>query len=137
LFYRQVGMMFRFLKNLFGGDATEPLGQPPPWSFSDAEPIGEAYSQPDRVDYEMDLSTWRYRLRAIFRNDDPFAESEISYARMEYEVRRSATGQWEIRLLGRNDSFLDHPEAWEAAPARFLNAWEQAWAERPMSDHRT
>ena len=47
--------MFRFLKNLFGGDATEPLGQPPPWSFSDAEQIGEAYSHPDRVDYELDL----------------------------------------------------------------------------------
>jgi len=129
--------MFRFLKKLFGGSETDAFGLPPAWSFSDAEPIGEAYSHPDRVDYELDLSTWRYRLRAIFRNDDPFAESEISYARMEYEVRRSATGQWEIRLLGRNDSFFDLPEAWEAAPARFLNAWEQAWAERQMSDHRT
>jgi hypothetical protein len=64
--------MFSFLKNLFGGMGTKSVGLPPAWSFRDAEPIGEAYSQPDRVDYELDLSTWRYRLRAIFRNDAPF-----------------------------------------------------------------
>jgi hypothetical protein len=127
--------MFRFLKKLFGGSETDAFGLPPAWSFSDAEP--EAYPRPHRVDYELDLSKWRYRVKETFCNNDPYAESEISYVRMEYEVRRSATGQWEIRLLGRNDSFFDHPEAWEAAPARFLNAWEQAWAERPMSDHRT
>ena len=129
--------MFRFLKKLFGGAETEASGLRPAWSFSDAEPISDAYRDPDRVDYELDLSTWRYRLRATFCNDDPYAESEISYAQEEYEVRRSAPGQWEVRLLGRNGSLRDQPEAWEAAPARFLNAWEQAWAERQMSDDRT
>jgi hypothetical protein len=129
--------MFRFLKKLIGGAETKAFGRPPAWSFSDAEPISEAYRDPDRVDYELDLSMWRYRLRATFRNDDPYAESEISYAWEEYEVRRSASGHWEIRLLGRNGSLLDHSEAWEAAPARFLNAWEQAWAERQMREDRT
>ena len=85
--------MFRFLKKLIGGAETNALGLPPAWSFSDAEPIGEAYRDPSRVDYELDLSTWRYRLKGTFRNDDPCAESEISYARMEYEVRRSPAGQ--------------------------------------------
>jgi hypothetical protein len=75
---------------LFGGAETEASDLPPAWTVSDAEPISEMYRHPDRVDYELDLSTWRYRLRATFCNDDPFAESEISYARMEYEVRRSA-----------------------------------------------
>jgi len=88
--------MFRFLKKLFGGSETDAFGLPPAWSFSDAEPIDEAYRHPDRVDYELDLSTWRYRLKATFCNDDPYAESEISYARMEYEVRRSPSGQWEV-----------------------------------------
>lgn len=129
--------MFSFLKKLFGGAEAEALRRPPAWSFCDAEPISEAYRHPDRVDYELDLSTWRYRLRATFRNDDPYAESEISYAQEEYEVRRSTTGQWEVRLIGRNGSLFDQPEAWEAAPARFLNAWEQAWAELQTSDDRT
>jgi len=127
--------MFRFLKKLFGGSETDAFGLPPAWTFSDDE--SEPYPQPHRVDYELDLSTWRYRVKATFCNDDPFAESEISYTRTEYEVRRSATGQWEIRLLVRNGSFFDTPEAWELAPARFVNAWEQAWAERQMSDHRS
>ncbi len=127
--------MFRFLKKLFGGSETDAFGLPPAWSFSDAEP--EAYPHPHRVDYELDLSTWRYRVKETFCNNDPYAESEISYARMEYEVRRSPAGQWEVRLLGRNGFFHDTPEAWEAAPGRFLNAWEQAWAERQMSDDRT
>ena len=85
--------MFRFLKKLFGGAETDAWGLPPAWSFSDAEPISEAYRHPHRVDYELDLSTWRYRLKGTFCNDDPCAESEISYARMEYEVRRSPAGQ--------------------------------------------
>ena len=95
------------------------------------------YPHPHRVDYELDLSTWRYRVKETFCNNDPYAESEISYAQMEYEVRRSPAGQWEVRLLGRNGFFYDTPEAWEAAPGRFLNAWEQAWADRQMSDDRT
>jgi len=123
-------MMFRFLKKLFGGTETNTRGEKPAWSFRDAESIGEAYRHPDRVDYELDLSTWRYRLKATFRDDDPYAESEIFYAKMEYEVLRLASGQWEVRLLGRNDSLFDTPEAWEPAPARFVNAWEQAWSER-------
>jgi hypothetical protein len=106
----------------------------PAWSFSDAE--SEPYPHPDRVDYELDLSTWRYRVKETFRNNDPFAESEITYVRTEYEVRRSAAGQWEVRLLGHNNSFFDNPEAWEAAPARFLDAWEQAWAERQLNHDR-
>lgn len=129
--------MFRFLKKLFGGAETDVSGRTPAWSFSDASPIGEAYRHPDRVDYELDLSTWRYRLNATFCNDEPYAESEASCAQMEYEVRRSPAGQWEVRLLGRNGFFQDTPEAWEAAPGRFLNAWEQAWADRQMSDDRT
>jgi hypothetical protein len=128
--------MFRFFTKWFGGAGTKALGLPA-WSFRDAEPIGEEYRDPYGVDYELDLSTWRYRIKATFHNDDPYAESETFYANMEYEVRRSATGQWEIRLLGRNGSLFDRPEAWEAAPARFLNAWEQAWTERQMSDDRT
>lgn len=52
--------MFRFLKKLFGGSETDAFGLPPAWSFSDAEP--EPYPQPHRVDYELDLSTWRYRV---------------------------------------------------------------------------
>lgn len=126
-----------FLKKLFFCARTDVSGLPPAWSFSDAEPIGEAYRHPDQVNYELDLSTWRYRLNATFYNDDPYAESEMSSARMEYEVRRSQAGQWEVRLLGRNGLFLDTPENWEAAPARFVNAWERAWAERSMSDDRT
>lgn len=124
--------MLRFLKKLFGGAETDALDRA--WSFSDAEP--EKYPRPDRVDYELDLSTWRYRVKETFCNNDPYAESEITYVGMEYEVRRSAAGQWEVRPLGRNDSFFDNPEAWEAAPARFLDAWEQAWAERQMNHDR-
>ncbi len=74
---------------------------------------------------------------SAFCNQDPFTEPETSSARMEYEARRSATGQLEIRLFSRDGSFFDHPEAWEAAPLRFLNAWEQAWVDCQMSDHRT
>lgn len=129
--------MFGFFKKLFCGAETDALGMPPAWSFSDAESIGEAYRHPDKVDYELDLSTWRYRLKATFYNDDPYAESEIFYAGMEYEVRRSQAGLWEVRLLGRNGFFLDTPEAWEAAPSRFLTAWERAWAELQMSNDRT
>jgi hypothetical protein len=130
--------MFWFLKKLFGGDERDALVLSPAWSFSDAEPISEAYRPPQRVDYELDLSTWRYRLKGTFCNDDPNAESEISYARMEYEVRRSPAERWEVRLVGRNGLMLDTPEAWEAAPARFLNAWEQAWADRrQMTDDPT
>jgi hypothetical protein len=129
--------MFRFLKTLLSGAEKDGLGLSPAWSFSDASPIGEAYRHPDRVEYKLDLSTWRYRLNATFINDDPYAESETFCAQMEYEVRRSPGGQWEVRLLGRNGFLLDTPEAWEAAPGRFLNAWEQAWAVRQKSDNRT
>jgi hypothetical protein len=129
--------MFGILKTLFGGAETVVLVQPSAWSFSDTEPISEAYPHPNRVDYELDLSTCRYRLKASFCNDAPYAESEMSCARIEYEVRRSPAGQWEVRLLGRNGLFLDTPETWEAAPARFLNAWEQAWAEGQVIDDRT
>jgi len=127
--------MFKFLRKLFGGTETNTWGEKPAWSFRDDKP--EPYPQPHRIDYELELSMWRYRVKATFCNNDPYAESEISYTRTEYEVRRSATGQWEIRLLGRNDSLFDTPEAWEPAPARFVNAWEQALAEREMSDDRT
>jgi hypothetical protein len=127
--------MFGFFKKLFCAAETDASDLPPAWSFSDTE--SEPYPHPDRVDYELDLSTWRYRVKETFCNNDPYAESEISYARMEYEVRRSPAGQWEVRLLGRNGSFLDTPEAWEAAPSCFVNAWELAWSDRQIGDDRT
>ncbi len=91
--------MFGFLKKLFGGSKYDALGLPPAWLFRYTEPNSKAYPLPQCVDYELDLSTWQYRIKETFCNDDPYAESEISYVRMEYEVRRSAAGQWEIRLL--------------------------------------
>ena len=129
--------MFRFIKKWFGGAGTHALGQRPAWSFSDAEPIDEAYRGPSCVDYQLDLSKWRYCIKATFRNDDPYAESEIVYASMEHEVRRSPAGQWEIRLLGGNGVIGGTPEGWEPAPVRFVDAWEQAWAERQRNGERT
>jgi hypothetical protein len=129
--------MFKFLKMLFGGSKADASHLKPAWSFSDAESIGESYRQPDRVDYKLHLSTWRYHVAATFCNDAPYAESDTSCAQMEYEVRRSPTGQWEVRLLGRNGYLLDVPEEWEAVPSRFVNAWEKAWAENQRRDSQS
>lgn len=100
------------------------------WSADDDESIGDAYRKPDRVHYELRLATHRYSVEATFHNPEIWAESDLSVARQEYEVRRSLEGLWEVRLIGRNNSRFETPEAWKPAPERFVTAWERAWQRR-------
>ena len=122
--------MLAWLRRLRRDASTPKDDDVPDWSAGDSEPIGEAYGRPDRVRYELRLATHRYSVQATFCNRDPWAESDESVARQEYEVRRSPEAIWEVRLIGRNLRPLDTPEAWQPAPERFVKAWESAWQRR-------
>ena len=83
---------------------------------------------PDFVDHELDLAAMRYRRIETYSNDEISAESEISVATEEFEVRRARYRDWKIRLVARNHTALSSPgKEWRDGPSAFATAWEQAW----------
>jgi hypothetical protein len=93
--------------------------------------IEEHHSRaPEHVDHEVDFRAMRYRRTALFRNDDPWAESDTSQASQGFLVRRTDSGAWEAQLVTRNSVTLDTPGEWERVPQWLATAWEEAWRRR-------
>jgi hypothetical protein len=106
---------------------------PDDFALRDRNPgIEQHHSQtPEHVDHAMDFRAMRYQRTALFRNDDPYAESDTSQASEGFLVRRTDSGAWEAQRVARNFSTLDRPGEWEPVPARLATAWEEAWQRRP------
>jgi hypothetical protein len=105
------------------------------WRHTDTEPDawrGHA-KEPDRVDHEFDLETWRYRVVATWVNSEPYAESDQSIVTEDFEVRRLGPSDWQIRLIRRNGSTMTDQE-WRDAP--FPTAWEMLWVDRAVAEQR-
>ena len=106
------------------------------WKLVDHDPAPLPEFAPlvtQSITHEVDLETLRYDWTAGFINEDPWAESSSSQATRNYQLQRLETG-WRMRLIGRNHSTFDTPEAWEDVPAAFGAAWDRAretWQRRP------
>jgi hypothetical protein len=98
-------------------------------TLRDENPGIEAHGSmaPEHVEHEMDFRAMRYQRTAVFRNDDPWAESATSQATQGFLVRRTGAGAWEAQLVTRNFSKLDSPGEWERVPRWLAEAWEKAW----------
>lgn len=85
---------------------------------------------PEHVDHAVDFFAMRYVRTALFRNDDPWAESETSQASKGFLIRRTDAGAWQAQLVARNSVSLETPGEWEPVPQRLAVAWEAAWLHR-------
>jgi hypothetical protein len=98
-------------------------------SFRRDDPGGEERADrlPEFVDHTLDLRAMRYRRTSLFRNEDPWAESDTSQMVREFLVRRTGNGAWEAQLVSRNHSALDTPGEWAPVSVQLAEAWEDGW----------
>ena len=75
----------------------------------------------------------RYRRTALFRNDDPWAESDTSQASQGFLVRRTDSGAWEAQLVTRNSVTLDTPGEWERVPSGSLRPGRRPGGAGPLA----
>lgn len=101
-------------------------------TLRDQNPGTEKYHSqvPEYVDHEMDFRTMQYQRTAVFRNDEPWAESDYSQAAQGFLVRRTGSASWEMQLVTRNYVSCDTPGEWEQVPPWLATAWEEAWRHR-------
>jgi hypothetical protein len=85
---------------------------------------------PAHVDHAVDFLAMRYLRTALFRNDDPWAESETSQTSEGFLIRRTDAHEWEAQRVARNSVALDIPGDWEPVAHWLATAIEEAWLRR-------